>query len=522
MKRAHWVGIVILAMAAAAAAQSSFAERVAAVLARPLFRHATFGIELYSLDRNEPLFRLNADQLFTPASTTKLLTEGSALALLGPQFRFHTRVFAAGTIKKGELRGDLVLVASGDPDLSSRLRPDGTLAFENEDHAYDGSPYTRAVPGDPLMVLAELAHQVAARGVRKIKGRVLVDVNLFPEGERELGTGTVISPICVNDNIVDVTIGPGAAPGAPVTIHVSPATAYARFVNSAVTGAPNSKPSIRWAADQREADGSHVISIGGSFPQGTAPILYAYAVPEPSRFAEMALEQELRAAGIALAPPKKPQAPDWPALERWYTPGHQVAEHVSPPFYEDVKVTLKVSQNLHASMMPWVVGATLSHAGANAEQAGFDLERSFLEKAGLDLSAASQGDGAGGAQSAFFTPDFMVHYLAFIARQPDFSLFYRALPILGRDGTLWNIQVLSPAAGHVHAKTGTFAAYDALNRNLMVTGKGLAGYMTTLSGHHLAFALYANRVSVPMDGPDPAEIVGQALGEIADAAYEVE
>ncbi len=199
-----------------------------------------------------------------------------------------------------------------------------------------------------------------------------------------------------------------------------------------------------------------------------------------------------------------------------------MAEHVSPPFYEDVKVTLKVSQNLHASMMPWVVGATLSHAGANAEQAGFDLERSFLEKAGLDLSAASQGDGAGGAQSAFFTPDFMVHYLAFIARQPDFSLFYRALPILGRDGTLWNIQVLSPAAGHVHAKTGTFAAYDALNRNLMVTGKGLAGYMTTLSGHHLAFALYANRVSVPMDGPDPAEIVGQALGEIADAAYEVE
>ena len=52
--------------------------------------------------------------------------------------------------------------------------------------------------------------------------------------------------------------------------------------------------------------------------------------------------------------------------------------------------------------------------------------REYLRKAGLDLSGATQGDGAGGA--AHFTPDFMVSYLAFMAKQPSFADFSRALP----------------------------------------------------------------------------------------------
>jgi hypothetical protein len=188
-----------------------------------------------------------------------------------------------------------------------------------------------------------------------------------------------------------------------------------------------------------------------------------------------------------------------------------------------VKVTLKVSQNLHASMTPSIVGALVApaHKGNGSEQAGYDQENGFLTKAGLDLGGASQGDGAGGAQSAYFTPEFVVKYLTYWSKRPDYKIFYDALPILGRDGTLWNIQPDSPAAGFVHAKTGTFSAPNALTKTTMVTGKGLAGYMTTASGEHLAFAIYANHVTVPRDLPDAAtKIVGQALGEIAAAAWD--
>ena len=113
----------------------------------------------------------------------------------------------------------------------------------------------------------------------------------------------------------------------------------------------------------------------------------------------------------------------------------------------------------------------------------------------------------------------MVGFLAYMSKQKSFQVFYDALPILGRDGTLVDIQTASPAAGKVHAKTGTFSTYDALNRRLLITGKGLAGYMTTRSGKHLAFAIYVNNVSVPVTADAVKRITGQALGEIAAAAY---
>jgi hypothetical protein len=52
--------------------------------------------------------------------------------------------------------------------------------------------------------------------------------------------------------------------------------------------------------------------------------------------------------------------------------------------------------------------------------------------------------------------------------------------VLGRDGTpVWDIQTESPAAGHVFAKTGTFAVMNRPNWRMLVTGKGLAGHLTT-------------------------------------------
>ena len=78
----------------------------------------------------------------------------------------------------------------------------------------------------------------------------------------------------------------------------------------------------------------------------------------------------------------------------------------------------------------------------------------------------------------------MVSYLAYMSRQKDAAIFHAALPILGRDGTLWNIQPQSPAAGHVFAKTGTFARVRSAEPAHLITGKGLAGYMTTAGNRH--------------------------------------
>ena len=508
--------IAIAAVAVSGAWAQSLEQRVAAIMRRPEYAHARFGMEFWPLDAHKPAYRLNEQQFFIAASTTKLLTEGTALSLLGPDYRFHTRVFRTGAIDRdGTLNGDLILVASGDPNLSNRMQPDGTLAFQNQDHAYDSMPGgAKLVAGDPLAAIRKLAAQVAKAGIKRIGGHVLVDISLFPEGEREMGTGVVISPIAVNDNLIDVTIL-AAADGSTPRLTLSPATAYVQIANQLKTGPPTNKTPEVFFTENRRPDGSYSVTIQGTVPAGVS-LLRTYRVPEPSRFAQMTFVEALKDAGVSATADLTLPAPD-ARTQSFYKPENQVAEHVSASFTEEAKVTLKVSQNLHASMTPYILGAAIGKNQEDALQAGFDLENQFLKKAGLDVSGASQSDGAGG--EAYFTPDFMVHYLMYLSRQDAvLPAFLRALPVMGKDGTLWDIQTGSPAAGHVHAKTGTLGGSDLLHRSLMITGKGIAGYIDRKDGERWAFAAYLSMV----DG-DPETIihqVGNVLGEIAAVAYD--
>ncbi len=491
---------------------AALAAAINAPAQTPRLAHSVVAGEVYDLDTRRVLYSRNASVLMVAASTTKLLTEGTSLALLGPDFRWTTPVYRTGPIDaQGVLHGDLVLVASGDPNLSQRIRPDGTLAFEDEDHAYDGSPETKAVPGDPLAVLRELAGQVAKAGVKRVEGRVLVDTSLFPDQGAEGGTGVVVSAIVVNDNVVDVTVTPGARPGDPVTVAVSPQTPYVTFVNRATTGAKGSDASIDMSADVRDASGYHTVTIAGSQPSGPS-VLYAYRVPEPKIFAQGAFGQALSDAGVSVAH----AAGGSPVSSSAFVPGNLVAQHVSPPLAQDAYITLKVSDNLHAALMPYTWAVYKKQAKKDYLQTGYALQADLLKSAGLDVSQAAEQDGEG--SSAYFTPEFMVRYLAWARAQPWFPALLHGLPIMGVDGTLVGIQRASPARGKVFAKTGTDESGNYLN-NGGVVEKGLAGYITTRSGRHVAFAFYIGAMNGPHD-EDTGKVAGQVLGGMAGATYE--
>jgi len=504
---------------ARAQAEASLAQRIQKVTSRPEFAHANFGIEFYSLDTGKVIYALNADKLFVPASTTKILTEGTLLAKLGADYRFHTRVYRTGPIdSKGKLKGDLILVASGDPNLSNRIQPDGTLAFVDQDHSYQGP----ALPGDPLLVIKQLAKDAAAKGIRKIEGRVLIDATLFPDGPREGGTEVVMSSIMINDNVIDLVAKPGAKVGDPIGLDSSPQTSYIRFVNHVITSPVDSKPSFESPIFSANPDGSVVVTLSGNLPMGIAAQPASIAIPSPTKFAETVFREALFAAGVQIKSASNSASADFSSAARFYMPENQVAEHVSPPLSEEIKITLKVSQNLHAGMGPYLLGTLVAKDIKAPLDAGFKVEREFLQSAKLDLSGAAQGDGAGGDWADLFSPDFMVHYLTYWTTRPDYEVFFKALPILGKDGTLAKIQTSSPGAGHVHAKTGTFGSDDKLNGKMMLNGKGLAGYVITKDGKKLAFAAYVNHVSLAPDSDAAQQVAGQALGESAAAAYDAD
>lgn len=251
------------------------------------------------------------------------------------------------------------------------------------------------------------------------------------------------------------------------------------------------------------------MTVNGYLPAGAAPILYAYDVASPRRFAEMAFTQTLAQAGIAVRQSRVSPSVEPGEFDADYARRNVVATHVSPPLSEDVKVTLKVSDNLHADTMPylWAQGDLT---------AAFARERAFLLRAGLHPDEVVQNDGLGG--DAYIEPQFMAAYLAYLRTQPYFSAVKHALPVLGVDGSLFNVETHSPAAGHVFAKPGTWIIGDRLNGRGVATSKGLAGYMTTRSGRHLAFCFYVNDLPVAANR-DAAQVAGDVLARMAAATY---
>ncbi len=201
---------------AAAQNPSTLLQRIRQLTTRPVFKHSTVGVEVYDLTAQKTLVAFNEDKLFTSGSTTKLITEGTALALLGENYRFHTRVYSTGSITPdGTLQGDLVLVASGDPNLSGRVEEDNTLDFNPFDHSYAGVLPGKSVKGDPLRVFKELAVEVTKKGIWHVRGNVIVDASLFPSNQVEPGTHATISPVILNDNIIDVVVTSGLYRGRP-------------------------------------------------------------------------------------------------------------------------------------------------------------------------------------------------------------------------------------------------------------------------------------------------------------------
>lgn len=483
---------------------------IAAVVAEPQFVHAHWGILVADLKDGTVLYELNADKLFAPASVTKLYSVAAALDALGADFRFETVVLRRGQLKEGTLQGDLILAASGDPTLGGRTDEQGRIAFENTDHIYASfTSDARLTSPDPLAGLRELARQVAQAGIRRVAGDVLIDDRLFDEAE---GTGSGpsrLTPIVVNDNVIDLVFTPGQ-PGEPASLSWRPQCSAWTIDAHVITSEPAKPPDVSITAP---AHGRLVVR--GTLPAGRAPLVLIYEVPDPASFARSLFIEALRAEGVSV----QASALEFnrrELLPQPYESGlERVALFTSPPFAEEAKLILKVSHNLHASLLPLIVAA---RRGGRTLADGLRAQREFLARAGVDVESISFGGAAGGDRADYVTPRATVQLLRHMATRSDAEVYRQALPVLGVDGTLAGaVPADSPAAGKFFAKTGTLLWHNTMNERALLTSKALAGYGTTSSGREVAFAAFVNNVHL-IEADDRLK-VGQALGRICEAIY---
>jgi len=465
---------------------------LAQILNDPAVAHGLWGVYAVALESGRPLYALNQDKLFTPASNAKLFTTAAVFGLIGPDYRFKTTVETFGSLDKyGRLNSDLVLVGRGDPNLSGRTLP-YNLRTE------------RKAP--PIQVLQNLADQLVLHGLKYVDGDVVADDSYFvfqrygegwSQDDLSREWGAPVSALTINDNVIFVDIKPADRPGERAFLGITPFPEYYRIDNRVMTTPQGTGP--RTVSINREP-GSSQITLWGNIPQDDPGFGEALAIEDPADFTARLFRQLLEERGVTVYGRARTHHTELASTQtfsvtsiasgggdstRPSVPAPLVlASYQSQPVAQDLRVINKVSQNLHAELMLRLLGKEKGTSGSI--EGGLEVLRGFLVNAGIKPDQFVFYDGSGLSREDLVTPEAVVALLRYCQQQPWGKIYEDTLPVAGVDGSLSERFRNTTAAGRVHAKTGS-----------LLHVYSLAGYATTQSGQRIAFSVITNNNSLP-------------------------
>ncbi|TAM84214.1 MAG: D-alanyl-D-alanine carboxypeptidase/D-alanyl-D-alanine-endopeptidase [Acidobacteria bacterium] len=478
----------------AAAGPGSLASRIESILRASPAERGFWGIEVVRLSDGEVLYQRNSQHLFLPASNMKMFTTSAALSTLGPNFVFRTTVDSSAAPDSAGRVPDLALVGRGDANLGSRVVP----------YQYN-SP--ERLPAD--LDFEQLADQVVAKGVHEVTGNIYADDTYYvfqPYGtgwavdDLFWDYGAPITALAFNDNSLKLEIRPAAFAGPKAQILMGPGDGYYTIVNDVTTTASG----IPATVEINRFPGSMELGIWGHIPAGSTGVDEGISIQDPPAFIGAMFRRLLEQRGVkvdgkvivreaspaAAAAQAEAQGPEQRVL---------VAEHDSLPLSQDIKVTLKVSQNLHAEMLLRTMSRVQNNKGSIED--GLNILEGFVQKAGIAPEEVQFADGSGLSRETLVTPDAVMKLLQFDARQPWFQTFYDALPVAGVDGTLRDRFRGTSLQGRIHAKTGSLENVNALS-----------GYMNLPEGRRLAFVIIGNQH--PLDEAEAIKVIDHIAFEI--------
>ena len=443
--------------------------KIEATLSDPLLASSNVGMKVVSLGTGEILYEKDAEKLYHPASTMKLITAATALVKLGPNYRFHTALYA-DPIEDGQNSGNIYLKGGGDP------------VFNTND-------------------LEKMVERLAEMDAKDWQGDIVVDETYFDAIRRGKGwmwdDGPIggyyphLSALTINRNGVLVRISPGTKVGDPVRVHLDPPTQYMKIVNEATTVGHAEKTRLT-IKRKNGATEENILMVGGVMAVGQAEMRRRVDVLDPALYCGTLLREMLAERGVTLYGTVRYGEVPEEAVE--------ISQHISPPLSRILWEMNKPSDNLIAELLLKTIGAELRGAPGTAEK-GLGVISNLLGIIGMDRRYYTFADGSGVSRYNLVTASLLTDLLVYMFRNFTVMPEYLAsLPVGGVDGTLTRRMRGMTSEGVLRAKTGTLRGLTAL-----------AGYTVTADAETVAFSII---VSNYLGSVSPRRALQDKIGDI--------
>ena len=444
------IGLAIaLGVVSPAKAAPLLQGRVEAALASRCVPKADIGVHVVRLSDGATLAAHQADRLFIPASNVKLLTTAAALRTLGSDYHFTTKLYAAGPLAGGILKGDLVLKGFGDPELVS----------------------------ERLWLLASALRQ---RGLREVAGDLVIDESFFDDKVRAPSWGgrastrafyAPVAPASLNFNAVAVHIEPGPTPGQPARVFLDPETAFLKLVNRATTGSAGSTRNL--VVDRRGGERSNTIVVRGSIPYDEERATHYRSITHPWRYLATVLSEVLRREGIAVKGRLREGRVPKGALE--------LLDFESKPLGRIAQDLNKLSNNFVAESVLKTMGASV-HGPPGSFEKGLAVVQDFMSSIDIAPGSYHLGDGSGLSPANRLATRQITTVLTAMWRdfryRPEYLV---SLAVMGIDGSVDERLAETQAVQRLRVKTGSLAGVSALS-----------GYGVAADSEELAFSIIIN------------------------------
>jgi serine-type D-Ala-D-Ala carboxypeptidase/endopeptidase (penicillin-binding protein 4) len=418
--------------------------------------NASICVSVFDLQTNKKLIESNPQLSLIPASILKTITTSTALEVFGADFRFQTTLAYSGIVRNDTLLGDLQIIGGGDPTLGSEYFPERKSFLE------------------------EWIKALKEKNIKAITGNLIVDATIY-ESQTIPGTwiwedignyfGAGASGISVYDNMYEIHLKSGSEAGKPTQIvQIVPEIPNLELSNEVLSSESNSDEAYIFGNPDENKR-----VVRGSIPKNQPDFIVKASVPNPSALLSSEFRKKLTASQIAILGETK--------FEKVKTESSNLLLVIqSPPLRDIIRVTNHESVNLFAEH--FLKHLAFQKNGLGTTKDGCKFVMQFWKDKELDMNGLYINDGSGLSRFNTITASQMVSVLNYMKTKSPYSEdFYQSLPSAG-DGTLSKFSQQDFPDKCLRAKSGS-----------MTRVRCYAGYLNTLSGRQLSFAIMLNNFS---------------------------